>query len=68
MLNWDAAQRWVCGVVGEAAQAQAWSACERAWLEHLRLALGPEFRLRERGTALLLSTLEMNVAEATLGH
>ncbi len=66
VLNWDAAQHWVCGVVGEAAQAQAWSACERAWLEHLRLALGPEFRLRERGTALLLSTLEMNVAEATL--
>lgn len=66
VLNWGAAQQWVYGVPGEAAQARAWSACERVWLEHLRVALGPEYLLREQGTALLLSTLEKNVAEATL--
>jgi hypothetical protein len=66
VLDWDAAQQWVDGVAGEAEQARAWSECERAWLEHLRVALGPEYRLREHGTALLLSTLEKNVAEATL--
>jgi hypothetical protein len=66
VLDWDAAQQWVDGVAGEAAQARAWSECERAWLEHLRVALGPEYRLREHGIALLLSTLEKNVAEATL--
>jgi hypothetical protein len=66
VLNWDAAQQWVDGVLGEAAQARVWAECERAWLEHLRVALGPEYQLREHGTALLLSTLEKNVAEATL--
>jgi hypothetical protein len=62
VLDWDAAQQWVDGVAGEAAQARAWSECERAWLEHLCVALGPEYRLRGHGTALLLSTLEKNVA------
>jgi hypothetical protein len=66
VLDWEATQQWVDGVAGEAAQARAWSDCERAWLEHLRVALGPAYRLREHGTALLLSTLEKNVAEATL--
>lgn len=66
VLDWNAVQQWVDGISGEAAQARAWSECERAWLEHLRVALGPEYRLRENGTALLLSTLDKNVAEATL--
>ena len=66
VLDWDAAQQWVGGIAGAAAQARAWSECERAWLEHLRVTLGPEYQLREHGTALLLSTLEKNVAEATL--
>ena len=66
VLDWNAVQLWVDGISGEAAQARAWSECERAWLEHLRVALGPDYRLREHGTALLLSTLEKNVAEATL--
>ena len=66
VLDWNAAQEWVEGITGEAAQGQAWSDCERAWLEHLRAALGAEFRLREQGSAMLLSTLQNNVAEATL--
>lgn len=66
VLDWDAAQHWVDGIADEAAQARAWSQCERAWLEHLRVALGPEYQLREHSAALLLSTLEENVAEATL--
>jgi hypothetical protein len=66
LLDWNTVQQWVDGIAGEAAQARAWSECERAWLEHLRVALGPEYRLRENGTTLLLSTLQENVAEATL--
>ena len=66
VLDWHAAQQWVNGIVGETAQGQAWSECEHAWLTHLREALGSEYQLRERGAALLLSTLEDNVAEATL--
>lgn len=66
LLNWSAVQQWVDGITGEVAQARAWSDCERAWLEHMRLALGPKYRLRNHGSALLLSTLDPNVAEATL--
>jgi hypothetical protein len=66
VLDWSAVQQWVDGVSGEEAQAKAWSDCERAWLEHLQAALGSEYRLREQGTAMLLSTLQDNVAEATL--
>jgi hypothetical protein len=66
VLSWETAQQWVDGISGGEAQAKAWSDCERAWLEHLRAALGSDYRLREQGTALLLSTLQSNVAEATL--
>jgi hypothetical protein len=66
VLDWEAAQQWVDGVSGEEAQARAWSDCERAWLEHLRAALGPQYQLRQQGTAMLLSTLQSNVSEATL--
>ncbi len=48
-------------------QARAWANCERAWLEYLAVALGPAYRLMEEGDAVILSTLEPNVAEATLG-
>jgi hypothetical protein len=66
LLDWNAAQKWVGSIPGEAAQAQAWTDCERAWLQHLRAALGSEYRLREKGSAVLLSTLQDNLAEATL--
>lgn len=66
LLDWNAAQQWVDGITDDAIQARAWSDCEHAWLEHLRAALGPEYRLRERGSAILLSTLQDNFAEATL--
>jgi hypothetical protein len=66
ILDWDAARHWVTSIPDEGAQAPAWSACERAWLAHLQAALGPGYRLREKGSALLLSSLEANVAEATL--
>lgn len=65
-IDWDAANRWVASIPEESEQQKAWSACERAWLEHLRAALGSHYQVREQGTALLLSTLEANVAEATL--
>jgi hypothetical protein len=66
LIDWPAAQRWVETVPTAPAQAEAWSACERAWLEHLRPALGPDYQVRIQGTAILLSNLESNVAEATL--
>lgn len=66
LMDWEIAQRWIGDIPGESAQAEAWSACERAWLEHLRVALGPGYRVRSQGSALLLSTLPANVADASL--
>jgi hypothetical protein len=66
LLDWDAAHAWVEAIPAEARRAEAWSACERAWLQHLGAALGGRYRLRGAGSALLLSSLEGHVAEATL--
>jgi hypothetical protein len=67
LLDWEAANAWVSAIPDPKAQAAAWTQCERAWLQHLRAALGAAYRLQEAGDALLLSTLEPNVATATLG-
>ena len=66
-LDWAAAQQWVDAIAEPDAQARAWAACERAWLEHVHAALGPSYSLMEEGDAVLLSTLGPNVARATLG-
>jgi len=71
-LDWAAAQAWVDGIGDPTVQATAWARCERAWLEHLQASLGPAYQLREalreEGGAVLLSTLEPNVARAMLDY
>ncbi len=66
VADWEAVHRWIETLPIESAKAEAWSSCERAWLEHLRLALGREYRVRSQGSAILVSTLPVNVADATL--
>lgn len=66
LVDWAAAARWVDGVADEAGRAEAWAACERGWLAHLCVALGPGYRVQAQGGALLLSPLEGPVADATL--
>lgn len=66
VLDWSAAQAWVDRIEPEDAKASAWSACELAWLEHFRAALGSAYRLDHQGSAVLLSSLDRNVASATL--
>jgi hypothetical protein len=66
IVDWTAAQGWVEAITDPRAKNEAWSLCERAWLEHLSDALGPGYRVRLQGSALLLSTLPDNVADATL--
>lgn len=67
VLDWEAAHAWVAGIVDEDAQAQAWASCEIAWLQHLGAALGPGYRLVQRGQIVLLSSLDDHVATATIG-
>ena len=66
LLEWAAAQAWVERIATGDAQASAWGACELAWLEHFRAALGGAYRLDCQGSVVLLSTLDDNVANATL--
>lgn len=63
--DWQALQAWI-GSLDAGLQAAAWTDGERAWLQHLGAALGPDYRLRESGDSFVLSTLELHVAEATL--
>jgi hypothetical protein len=66
VVDWAAARDWVESVPSESAKAEAWSSCERGWLEHLRVAMGSGYRVRSQDSAILLSTLPTNVADATL--
>ena len=65
IADWAQARAWVDSL-DSGRQADAWSACERAWLLHFRDALGPAHRLDESSGAALVSSLEPNVARATL--
>ena len=64
--DWKAVTGWVVAHPAGKAQANAWIAGERAWLDHLRVALGTDYHLAERRDALLLSTLAPHIAGATL--
>lgn len=66
--DWNAVSAWVNSQSSAQLQATAWSACERAWLEHLLCALSPDYRLDEDGDSVMLSSLEQNVARAALEY
>ena len=66
--DWEKVRAWVDALEPEARRAQAWTACERAWLLHFRDALGTGFRLDESESAALVSSLEPNVARAALDY
>ena len=65
-VDWSAVSSWIESIETPAHQAEAWSQAELGWLAHLQTALGPSYRLERSGQALLLSTLEPNVARASL--
>jgi hypothetical protein len=66
VLDWEAAHSWVDSIPDAGARAAAWARLERAWLEQVQSAVGSPYVVRESETSLLLSTLEPNVASATL--
>lgn len=68
VFDWEAITHWIAHLPDPAEHAKAWGTAERAWLDHLCVALGPDFRVREDGTALLLSNLDPVVAQATLSY
>ena len=68
IADWHAVRAWVDALPEEKRRGAAWSACERAWLLHLRDALGKQFHLQESDSAALLSSLEPPVARAVLDY
>jgi hypothetical protein len=64
-FDWGEVYQWVDALPDDQ-QTAAWGQCEKAWLAHLRDSLGPDYSLSEAGDAALLSSLEPNVAKATL--
>lgn len=68
LLVWEDAHRWVSGIASLEHRDTAWRQVLRAWLLHMCHALGPGFHLRASKNVLLLSSLEPNVAEATLDY
>jgi hypothetical protein len=64
--DWEAVSRWLQAVPNPEEQAIAWSACEVAWLQHLRTALGQAYYLAEHEDTLLLSSLGGDIARVTL--
>lgn len=68
VFDWSAVSEWVSHLPAPEEQAKAWGLAERAWFDHLCLALGPDFRVREHGAALLLSNLDAVVAKAMLDY
>jgi len=64
--DWAKVHAWVDGLMAKARRAEAWTACERAWLLHFRDALGPAFRLDESAAAAIVSSLEPNVGQASV--
>lgn len=66
-LEWRAARAWVEAQPKER-QPAAWAACERAWLEHLRYALGAAYRIDEHRDACILSALDERRARAALHY
>jgi len=68
VVDWPSVERWIGDTVPKNKRAAAREVGERAWLQHFRHALGAPFRIDEGRTALLLSSLERNVAQATLEY
>lgn len=65
-VDWDRVHTWCDDFADSSLGDDAWLACERAWLLHLRDALGAGYRLFESATALLLTRQDDRAVELTL--
>lgn len=65
-VDWEQVHDWCDAFADPVHGGEAWLACERAWLLHLRDALGGNYRLVESGVALLLTCQDDRRADLTL--
>ncbi|MGJ7603281.1 hypothetical protein ACSFA7_02985 [Variovorax sp. LT1R20] len=68
LLDWQALGEWTSSQTEPDRQRAATALGKRAWLLHLRDALGPHFHLYESEQAWVLSSLEHSVAVATAAY
>lgn len=68
LLNWHALHAWAGSMNDARSQRLAIEQGQRAWLLHLRDALGPHFHLHESEHAFVLSSLEDIVVVATADY
>jgi hypothetical protein len=68
LLDWQAVDAWAASHADEATQQLARSAAHRAWLLHLRDALGDGFSVLETDACWLLSALPAAQAKATADY
>ncbi|MBX3727333.1 MAG: hypothetical protein KF823_15610 [Xanthomonadales bacterium] len=65
-IAWNRVREWCDEFADPKEGGDAWLACERAWLLHLRDALGAGYRLFESQAALLLSRQDDRAVQLTL--
>ena len=63
--DWGFFFAWLDTIPEEASRTAAWDACEMAWLQHLREALGPSYHLAGLNQTLILSSLEAEALNST---
>jgi hypothetical protein len=68
VLDWQAVSDWLASIADPQSRQRARDASRRAWLLHLRDAMGTDFRLHESDHALVLSSLEPKVAAAAADY
>ncbi|BEP41750.1 hypothetical protein [Variovorax sp. V15] len=68
LLDWKAVDAWTGAIDDPGLRYKGKLLAQRAWLLHLRDALGPHFHLHESDKAFVLSSLEDVVAVATSAY
>jgi len=66
LLDWQRVYDWIEQEVPAPQQAEAWLACERGWLLHLRDVLGAGYVLMENAQTFVLSSLEQRRTVAAM--
>lgn len=66
MPDWEPLLAKVGAIADPELQDQAWRALERAWMLHMRDALGAHFHVLESAHCMVLTSQERHIAKATL--
>ncbi|WP_162932087.1 hypothetical protein [Solimonas sp. K1W22B-7] len=66
--DWDAIEATLAPLPTPQTRSAGWAAFQQAWLEHLAHMLGPYYHVAVSDHALVLSSLEANVARASLKY